>query len=102
MHGWTYSKDDFLGEDRFYVFDFLESSKNQIRFALHHSQEKGLSVAASLARFMLLNEDQKRGKYLEVINKINSSDLRKIAAKYLSQGKYVSVAILPKKEESKK
>jgi len=98
----NYSKDDFLGEDRFYVFDFLESSKNQIRFALHHSQEKGLSVAASLARFMLLNEDQKRGKYLEVINKINSSDLRKIAAKYLSQGKYVSVAIVPKKEKSKK
>ncbi len=97
----NYSKDDFLGEDRFYVFDFLESSKNQLRFAFYHSQEKGLAVATSLARFMLLNEDPKRKKYLEAINKINSSDLRKVAAKYLSRGKYVSVAILPKKDKQK-
>lgn len=98
----NYSKEDFLGEERFYVFDFLESSKNQLKFAFHRSQEKGLSVATSLARFMLLNEDLNRRKYLEAVDKINSSDLRKVAAKYLSRGKYVSVAILPKKEKFKK
>lgn len=95
----NYSKKDFYGEDQFYAFDYLESSKNQLKFAFHKSQEKGLSVATSLARYMLLNENQNRGKYSEIIEKIKSSDLRKAAGKYLSKGKYVFVSILPKKEK---
>lgn len=97
--GQNYSKNDFMGEERFYVFDYLKSSRNQLKFAFHKSQEKGLAVATSLARYILLNENQKRGKYLEMINKIDSSDLRKAAGKYLSKGKYVIVSILPKKEK---
>lgn len=95
----NYSKKDFFGEDQFYAFDYLESSKNQLKFAFHIAQEKGLSVATSLARFILLNENQNRGKYSENIKKIKSSDLRKVAGKYLSKGKYVIVSILPKKEK---
>lgn len=95
----NYSKKDFFGEDQLYAFDYLESSKNQIMFIFHQSQEKGLSVATSLARFMLLNKNQNRGSFLENIAKINSSDLRKAAGEYLSQGKYVVVSILPKREK---
>ena len=82
-----------------YALDYLESAKNQIKFKIHQSQEKGLFVAISLARFMLLNEDPNRGSYLENIEKISSSDLRKAAGKYLSKGRYVIVTISPKKKK---
>lgn len=95
----NYSKTDYRGEDRFYAYDFLESSKNRIKFAFHRSQERGLSVAASLAQYMLLNEDKERGRYADHIEEINSSDLRRAAAKYLCQGKYVIISIVPKKEK---
>lgn len=95
----NYSKKDYTGADQFYAYDYLESSKNQIKFSFHQSQEKGLSVASSLAQFMLLNEDKERGKYSDHIEEISSSDLRKAAAKYLCRGKYVIVSIVPKKEK---
>ena len=95
----NYSKTDYTGEDRFYAYDYLESSKNQIKFAFHRSQERGLSVATSLARYMLLNEDPERGRYSDNIEKISSSDLRRAATKYLCQGKYVVVSVVPKKEK---
>jgi predicted Zn-dependent peptidase len=94
-----YSKKDVMGEAKLYALDYLESAKNQIKFKIHQSQEKGLLVAISLARFMLLNEDPNRGSYLENIEKISSSDLRKAAGKYLSKGRYVIVTISPKKKK---
>ncbi len=94
-----YSKKDIFGDSQLYALDFLESAKNQIKFKIHQSQEKGLLVATSLARFMLLNEDPNRGSYLENIEKISSSDLRKAAGKYLSKGRYVIVTISPKKKK---
>ncbi|MFQ6109015.1 MAG: peptidase M16, partial [Candidatus Aminicenantales bacterium] len=60
--------------------------------------EMGLNLATSLAKYMLLNEDEERGRFLDNIEKINSSDLRRSAGKYLSRGKYVIVSILPKKK----
>ncbi len=95
----NYSKKDVMGNAKLYALDFLESAKNQIKFKIHQSQEKGLLVAVSLARFMLLNEDPTRGSYLENIEKISSSDLRKAAGKYLSKGRYVIVTISPKKKK---
>jgi zinc protease len=95
----NYSKKDFVGEYQKYVYDYLESAKNQIKFKFHRSQEKGLSLATSLARYMLLNENEERGGYLNSIEKINSSDLRQVAGDYLSNGRYVIVSILPKKKK---
>ncbi len=94
-----YSKKDISGDSQLYALDFLESSKNQIKFNIHQSQEKGLLVATSLARFMLLNDDLNRGGYLENIEKISSSDLRKAAGTYLSTGRYAIVSIIPKKKK---
>jgi zinc protease len=94
----NFSKEDFPGEEQMFVFDFLESAKNQIKFNAEQSQEKGLTLAAMLARYMLLHRDSTPGSYLENIMRINSSDLRKIAAKYFSKGEYVTVSIVPKKK----
>ncbi len=93
----NFSKDDFVGEAQIYALDYLKSAKNQIKFRYHRSQEIGLTVATSLARYMHLNEIPDRGGYLNNVEKMNSSDLRKVATDYLSKGRYVIVTILPKK-----
>jgi predicted Zn-dependent peptidase len=95
----NFSKDDLVGEAQIYALDYLESAKNQIKFKYHRSQEIGLTIATSLARYMHLNEIPDRGGYLNNIEKMNSSDLRKVAADYLSRGRYVIVTILPKKKK---
>ena len=94
----NYSKKDYHGEFQLYAIDYLESAKNKIKFNTHKSQEIGLVIAESLAKFMLMNEDPNRGNFLENINKITSSDLRKAAGKYLSKNAYVIVSIVPKKK----
>jgi predicted Zn-dependent peptidase len=94
-----YSKKDLVGESQMYAFDYLESAKNQIKFKFHRSQEEGLNIAFSLARYMLLNENEERGGYLESIDKTSSSDLRKVAGQYLSKGRYVIASIFPNKKK---
>lgn len=95
----NYSKEDFFGENQIYAFDYLGSAKNQIKFDLQLSQEISLSVAVSLARYMLLDKNIIKGSYLENIEKLSSSDLRKAAGQYFSRGKYVIVSIIPKKKK---
>jgi zinc protease len=93
----NYSKTDYSGDQRFYALDYLESAKNQIKFRYHQSQEKGLILALSLATNMLMKEGPDRGRYIENIDKIDSTDLRKAAGDYFSGGKYVVVSIVPNK-----
>ena len=95
----NYSKKDIMGNAQLYAPDYLESAKNQIKFNFHQSQEKGLAIATSLAMYLLLNENQEGGSYIENIEKLNSLDLRKAAGKYLSKGRYVIVTISPKKKK---
>jgi zinc protease len=94
----NYAKSDVYGEGQMYAFDYLESAKNQIRFNTQQAQEDGLGLASSLAMYMLLNEGSDMLNYLENIGKVDTSDLRKAAAKYLSKGEYVIVSIVPKKK----
>jgi zinc protease len=93
----SYSKKDFAGEAEFYAFDHLESAKNQIRFAVGRSEESGSQLAGSLVRHMLLNTREDPGSYLGEIAKIDSSDLRKAAGKYLAKGQWAAVSIVPMK-----
>ncbi len=95
----NYSKKDVMGDAQLYALDYLESAKNQIKFDFHQSQEKGLAIATGLARYLILNENQERGSYLENIEKLNSLDLWKAAGKYLSKGRYVIVIISPKEKK---
>jgi len=94
-----FSEDDFLPSERMFILDFLVCAKNQIKFAFFQGREKALLMANMLARYMLLNEGQQRGSYLENIEGLSSSDLRKAAAKYLGTGKYVMVSIVPKNKK---
>jgi predicted Zn-dependent peptidase len=94
----NFSKDDYIGEAQIYAMDYLGSAKNQIRFRVHRGQEEGLAVASSLAKHMLMNTMENRGNYLDYIDTINSSDLRKASGLYLSEGRHVIVTITPKKK----
>lgn len=95
----NFSKDDFYGEAQLYAFDFLEQAKNQLKFKTQLAQENGLNIAQSMARHVLLNTQEDRESYLESIENISSSDIRKIAGEYLSRGNFIFVTILPLKDK---
>ena len=76
----------------------MESAKNRLRFRGEQARERGLAIANSLARYMLLNEIPDRGDYLEHIAGIDTTDLRAAAGKYLSQKYSVIVTIEPRKK----
>ncbi len=94
----NYSKKDYYGDEEFYALDFLQNALNQIRFNFYTSQENGLNIAASLARYMLLNKMPDRRKYLDAVEQIKSTDLRKAAGHYLSKGKYAVIILKPLKK----
>ena len=94
-HKLNYSKTDYEPDDQFYAFDILQSAKNRIKFNAEAAEEKGLLIGQSLVRYMLMNEIQDRGDYLGRIEKLNSSDIRQAAGRYLSQKGKVIVKILP-------
>ena len=96
LHQESFSKTDFAGDAALFAFDFLESAKNQIRFAVGQSEESGLALAGSLARFMLLNDREDPGRYLDRIQGIRSSDIRQAAMRYFSRGESAAVAVAPK------
>jgi len=97
-HNESYSKKDFLGsEAEMAAFDYLEMAKNQIRFAMGQADESGLMLAGSLVRHMLLNTRENPGNYLAEIDKVDSSDLRKAASRYLGRGESAAVSIVPER-----
>jgi len=95
----NFSSDDVFGEDQLYAMDFMESAKNRLRFRGEQARERGLAIATSLARFMLLNEIPDRGDYLDHIAGIDTTDLRTAADKYLGQKHSVIVTIEPNKKK---
>jgi len=95
----NYSKNDFVGEERFRATDYLQSAKNGIRFKLHRAQERGLQIATSIARHMQMSAGTAPINFLEEIENLDSSDLRRVAQKYLTKSDYVVVTITPKEEK---
>ncbi len=96
----SFSADDFYGEEKYRVLDHLGSAKSRIRFSSEQAEESGLALASSIARFMLLNERQNPGPYLDHIDRTASGDLRRVAGRYFGRGESVAVSIVPKKTTS--
>jgi len=94
-----YSKKDYMSDSRFRATDYLESAKNRIKFKIHRAQENGLAVANSYARHMLLSGNKMEGNFLENIENIDSSDVRKAAGNFLTKNDYVLVTIMPSEED---
>jgi predicted Zn-dependent peptidase len=92
-----FSPQDIPGEAQMFAFDHLGSAKNQLKYNAFQVQERGLSMAISLAQFMILRDGQAESNYLESIDRVKSGDLRSVAGKYLGRTDYVTISIVPKK-----
>ncbi len=77
------------------MLDFLESAKNQMTFDTENFRESALNLSMACARFLLLNTTRGSDSYLENVEKVSSSDLRRVAGKYLSGKKWAVLAIVP-------
>jgi zinc protease len=97
----NYGAEDYAGEAAFLAFDFLKSAKNQVRFAVEQSRESGLALASALARHMIVSSRPDAPSYLESVDRVRPSDLRRVASTYLGRGKHISVRIVPAKEVRK-
>lgn len=95
----SYSRDDIAGESRLTAYDYLASAKSQIRLKFYQTREEGLDIASSLVIHALLNENPSRGNYIDIIKDIDTTDLRRVAGKYLAGGRYVVVSIIPKNKK---
>lgn len=88
-----YAKKDFLVKSQSSIFDYLESAKNQVGFNAEQAREEGLHEAISYAKYML--SAARDMNYKNTIETTASSQLRDVAAKYLSGKKYVVIYLLP-------
>jgi len=100
VHTSNFSADEYPGAERYYVYDYLKSAQNQVRFASEKYRELGLSQAVSMARHLILSNGQAEGGYLESIGRITGSELRRLAAKYFAAGKTVCVRVVPSGREN--
>lgn len=94
----NYSRDDYLPDQQFLVFDFLQGGKKRFQGLSEKMTESPLLLALSLAKHLLLRDDQQQKNYLEAINNLGSSDLRKAARRYLARARPVWVVIKPEKK----
>ena len=94
-----YSKKDFLPKDQTVVPDYLESTLNWMRFSFELYQERGMPMAVTYVRLMLSADTAKDQNYRKRLEEIKSSELRKVALKYLAGKKYVMIRIIPKNKK---
>jgi zinc protease len=94
----NFAASDYFGGDRTFAYDFLEAARNQVRFNFRRGAESGLQMANSLARHIILGEGD-GWNFLKAIDRVSSSDIRRAAAEYFSEGDSVVVAIVPKKND---
>ncbi|HSQ36030.1 MAG TPA: pitrilysin family protein [Candidatus Binatia bacterium] len=90
-----FAKEDYPAVQQPYVVDYLQSAKNQMTYDSGSFAESALNLSLASARFLLLNRNPIAGSYLENVEKLGSSDLRRVAARYLSGKKMASLAIVP-------
>jgi predicted Zn-dependent peptidase len=97
----NFSREDVLPQFRQNMLDYLESAKNQMEYGDGSFRESALNLSVASARFLLLNRNAIAGSYLESVDKVNSSDLRRAAGKFLSGKKWAVLAITPLNGEGK-
>lgn len=94
----NYSREDYLPDQRFLVFDFLRGGKNRFQWLSEKMTESPAVLALSLAKHLLIRDGRGQKNYMETINGLDSSSLRKIARRYLSRTRPVWVVIKPDKK----
>jgi predicted Zn-dependent peptidase len=91
----NFSKEDVLPRDRMHVLDYLGSARNQMEYGNGNFRESTLNLSVACSRYLLLNRTPIAGSFLESVDKVSSSDLRRAAGKYLSGRKWAVLVITP-------
>ncbi len=81
------------------MLDYLQSAKNQMEYGNGSFRESALNLSVASARFLLLNRNPVTGSFLESVEDVSASDLRRAAGMYLSGKKWVVVAVTPQGKE---
>jgi predicted Zn-dependent peptidase len=95
IRDFQFSREDVLPQFRSGMLDYLESAKNQMEFSDGQFRESALNLSLAAARFLLLNRITPGRSYLESVAKVSSSDLRRVAGRFLSGKKWAVLAIVP-------
>jgi predicted Zn-dependent peptidase len=90
-----FSKEDVLPGQRMHMLDFLESAKNQMEYGDANFRESALNLSVACSRYLLLNRSAVNYSFLESVDKVSSSDLRRAAARFLSGKKWALLALTP-------
>lgn len=91
----NYSKKDYLPDQQWLVFDFLRGGQNRFEWLSEKMMENPLLLGLSLGKHLLIGESSRSQNYLESIKALDSSDLRKVARRYLARSRMVWVVISP-------
>ncbi|MCU0236345.1 MAG: insulinase family protein [Acidobacteria bacterium] len=100
VSSFNFSKEDVLPRDRMYVLDYLESAKNQMEYGNGSFRESTLNLSVACSRYLLLNRTPVRSSYLESVDKVSSSAMRRAAGKFLGGRKWALLAITPLRGET--
>ena len=92
----NFSLQDYPPARRREVFDFLESSMNQLRVRSESGRESGIQRALSYARFILINRREKPESFEKQLKRLSPSKLRSLAGKYLLGVPHTTVVLLPR------
>jgi len=91
----NYSQKDYLPGQQWLVFDFLQGGQNRFEWLAEKMTENPLLLGLSLGKHLLIGDPSRPQNYLEAIKALDSSDLRKVARKYLARARAVWVVIKP-------
>lgn len=91
----NYSQKDYLPGQQWLVFDFLRGGQNRFEWLTEKMMENPLLLGLSLGKHLLIGEPGRIQNYLESIKALDSSDLRKVARRYLARSRMVWVVIRP-------
>jgi predicted Zn-dependent peptidase len=95
VSSFNFSREDVLPRDRMHVLDYLESAKNQMEYDNGSFRESSLNLSVACSRYLLLNRTPVQASYLESVDKVSSSDMRRAAGKFLAGKKWALLAITP-------
>lgn len=95
-----FGKEDYQAAERIYAFDYLGSAKNQMTYDAGSFTESALNLSTASARHLLLNRQSRSDSYLDSVEKVDSSDLRRVVSRYLGGKKVAAVAVVPLKKEA--
>ena len=98
----NYSEADYLPNQRMYIVDYLKSALGQMKLNSERFKELGQESALYVSRYLLLRQMSPKGQEQKPVADVTSTELRRVASRFLIGKKYVEVMIVPGKTADRK